>query len=371
MRVLMTLSSLQVGGAERNVVSVLTHLRDQGIDIALCTLGTTPDTFLAQEVEWHGIPRFDLGASRLLDWLAFRRFLALIREQRIDLVHGEDQYASLFCSLASRLIGIPFVYTRHNAEEEIRSFNHRVRAWLMLRAAQRAKRVIAVSEAVRGLFHKQSRIPLDRIVTIYNGIDARRFDTRDRRAAKRAELGWEEDEVIVLMVAVIRKDKGHDVLFEAAESIRARVPSVKFKIVGDGPYAGTRRREAAHLADFVEFLGQRDDVPELLGAADLLISPSRTEALPTALIEAGAAGLPVVATDVGGTREIVEAGVTGFLIPEGDSAALARRSVEVLSTPGLAQRLGHAAKIRISRIFTLENQAKFTARLYKELLSTP
>jgi glycosyltransferase involved in cell wall biosynthesis len=369
MRVLLTLSSLQVGGAERNVVSVLPHMRAQGIEVALCTLGTRPDSFLAGEVERLGVPRFDLGARRLLDIPAFMRFLRLIRAERMEILHGEDQYGALFCALAAKLTGTPFVYTRHNEEEETPSFNYRLRAGLTLRAAREARRVIAVSEAIRALLHRQTQIPIERITTIYNGINTNRFDTRSLRARKRVELGWREEEVIVLMVAVIRKDKGHDVLFETLPALRGRIPNLKIKIVGDGPYAEIRRREAAQFSDCVEFLGQRDDVPALLGAADLLVSPSRTEALPTAPIEAGAAGLTVVATDVGGTREVVEDGVTGFLVPSGDAGALTQRVAEILTTPDLATRMGEAARSRILRMFTLERQAENTARLYRQVLN--
>lgn len=184
----------------------------------------------------------------------------------------------------------------------------------------------------------------------------------------RARLGWRAEDVIAVVVAVIRKDKGHEVVFEALPQIRQEIPGIRIKIVGDGPHAAVLRREAINLDDIVEFVGQRDDVPELLGAADVLLLPSRTEALPTVLIEAGAAGLPVVATDVGGTREIVEDGTTGFVVPSGNALSLASRAVDILSDPDLASAMGEAARARINRLFTLERQARLTSGLYQQVM---
>jgi len=370
MRVLITLSSLQVGGAERNVVAVLPYLQRQGIDVALCTMRTSQDSFLAEILQETDVPRIDLGARRLLDADAFRRFLQVITEFRADIVHGEDQDASLLCAAASRTRGIPFIYTRHNEREEVPTIRSRIRAALVLHEARRAVRVIAVSDAIRLFLQQNYAVDPNRIVTIYNGIDLQRFAVHKPREMKRAELGWPKESFIVIMVAVIRRDKGHDVLFDAARAICVAMPSVRIKIVGDGPWAAQRQIEAASLGDVVEFLGARDDVPDLLAAADLLVHPSRTEALPTAPIEAGAAGLPVVATDVGGTREIVENGITGYLVGNGDARALADRILRILGDRGLAMQMGKAAQERVGRLFNLDQQAERTANLYEQVLAS-
>jgi len=368
MRILITLTSLQVGGAERNVVALMPHLRNEDIDVLFCTLGTQQDSFLADTVARHGITRFDLGARRLIDLSGFQRFLRLIKEQSVDVLHAEDQYATLFCAAAAPLTGTKWIYTRHNEIEEQPNRRAKFKADLTFRAARGATRCIAVSEAIRQSFHRRAKVPIERIVTIHNGIDITPFNTgTTTKTEKRLALGWQPDDIVLIYVAVIRKDKGHDVLFEAAPRIRECAPNVKIKIVGDGPYAAVRQQEAAHLSDYVEFLGQRDDVPELLLAADLLVMPSRTEGLPTAPIEAGAAGLPVVASDVGGTGEIVEDGVTGFLVPSGDAEALAERVTQILQEPEGGARMGMNARERVQRLFTLENQAAQTAQLYRSV----
>ena len=112
----------------------------------------------------------------------------------------------------------------------------------------------------------------------------------------------------------MRPDKGHGVLFEALPAILEHCPKTRLVLVGAGPYATAVREKAKSFGDTVDILGERHDVPRLLGASDLFVSPSRNEGLPTVIIEAGAAGLPTVATDVGGTREIVKDQITGILV---------------------------------------------------------
>jgi glycosyltransferase involved in cell wall biosynthesis len=119
----------------------------------------------------------------------------------------------------------------------------------------------------------------------------------------------------------------------------------------------------------VQFLGQRDDVPRLLKAADLFVSPSRNEGLPTATIEAGAAGLPSVATRVGGTGEIVQDGVTGLLVPPEDPGRLAEAAVAILADSDRRKRMGIAAAARVREHFTLQAQARSTARVYERVVA--
>ncbi len=367
-RVLVTLSSLQVGGAERNVVSLLPHLRREGIDVSLCTLSTRFDSYLAEVAARTDVPRYDLDARRLLDVRGFRRFLRLLRERGIDVVHAEDQYSTLFASAAYRLTGLPWVSTRHNVMEERPDLRSRVRAGMCLFALKGSTRCITVSDAIQGALSEKRVLPADRMITIYNGIELEKFAVSQDRETIRHQLGWPLQDAIVVIVAVIREDKGHDLLFKAAQRILDLVPNLHIKVVGDGPFSGVRQQQAAALGDRVEFMGQRSDVPLLLSAADLLVMPSRNEGLPTVLIEAGAAGLPVVATDVGGTREIVEDEVTGFVVPPEAVTALSERMAETLLNPDLARRLGEKARDHISRVFTLTNQARQTAAVYRGLV---
>src|SRR5579864_4764351 len=214
MRVLFMMSSIAMGGSERILVSVLPFFRAEGISPVLCTLNTRRDSPLAGAFSQTNIQRFDLGAKRMTDRGAWQRFTELLRTEKFDILHTQDQDTHIYGALARRLLKIPVVMTRHVMFEPADSLKTNLRARLVLLAAHfGADRIIAVSEAVRKRFAQQARIPLARIETIYNGIDVERFNTRALRAAKRTELGWDVNHPVVTMVAVLRAGKGHEVLF--------------------------------------------------------------------------------------------------------------------------------------------------------------
>lgn len=170
MRVLVTLSSLQMGGAETNVACLLPYFRAEGVEPILCTLGTRHDNPRLRAAAEAGARRFNLGARRLLDAKAFMRFVDLIWRQRVDIVHAEDDTAAEFCYLATRIARVPWIYTRHVTIDDRSDAKRRVHTYLTLRGAQTARYCIVVCKAMQHLFHRQAGVPLDRIATIYNGL---------------------------------------------------------------------------------------------------------------------------------------------------------------------------------------------------------
>ncbi len=369
MRVLWMLSSIQMGGAERNIVSVLPYFRECGMEVVLCTLNTRRDSPLAQVFAQTGLQRHDLGARRMLDPAAFRRFFRLLSNLQIDLIHAQDQDTIFYAGIARRLRGTPAVMTRHVLEEPSTTWKEAIRAQLVLLSARFGMdRIIAVSEFVRHRIGQQAHVPLSKIETIYNGIDLERFEPGPTRQDLRSKLGWDLQRPIAAFISVMRPGKGFEVLFQAIPQIQASIPALQVKIIGQGPLEAQLRQQAAPLGDAVDFLGQRMDIPDLLHASDLLIQASWSEALPTVLIEAGAAALPVVATDVGGSREIVQDGKSGLLIPPGDPAALARNTVALLQSPGGAADMGRYACSFVHNTFSLSKQADQTSALYARVL---
>lgn len=371
MRVLMLLSSIAMGGAERNVVSVLPYLRDAGVDVILCTLNNRRDSALVDVFIKTGIERFDLGAKRLSDLRSWRKFISLIHAQRIDIVHAQDQDAIIYAGVSKWFANIRTLMTRHVLQESSWNWKFAIRSRLVLWLARHGfDRVVAVSEAVRHRFAIQAGVSFSKIDTIYNGIELEKFTSGKPRVELRKKLGWDPDRKIAIHVAVYRPEKGYDLLFEALPQILAAIPSFQIKLVGDDRLESAFRDKASLLGDAVEFLGQRMDVPELLSASDLLIQTSWSEALPTVLIEAGASSRPVVATNVGGTSEIVVDGGSGFVVEPGDASVLADRVVRILCSPGQAEAMGREAYNRVVKLFTLESQAGSTKKLYEDLLGT-
>lgn len=369
MRVLLMLSSIAMGGGERNIVSLLPHLKAQGLEIDLCTLNTRRDSPLTRPFLETAIQRHDLGAQRMFDRDAWRRFVHLVERERYDLVHAQDQDTIIYAALAGRHHHIPSVMTRHVMDEPAGTIKTAVRARLVLWAARFGiHRIIAVSNAVKHHFAQLAKVPLSKIETIYNGIETDKFDLAVDQASLRKELGWGIDERVITLVAVLRPGKGHEVLFEALPHIQDAVPNARVKLVGYGELHDQFRAQAAQFGDTVEFLGERMDIPEILRASNLVTLPSWSEALPTVLIEAGAAGIPVVATNVGGTCEIVLDEQTGFVVEPGNSQALAEKIIRLLQDSYRAEEMGRAAKERVTELFSLERQAASTIAVYQRLV---
>lgn len=368
LRLLVMLTTLATGGGERNVVDLLPRLAARGCEVDLCTLTTRRDGPIAADVAAAGIRRVDLGGTRLLDVRAWARLRTLVRSGGYDLVHTHDQYSNILGALLVRPSRVPVVMSRHVLEEPRPRWREAVRAEAVLRAARfGATRVVAVSDAVRVRVAADARLDPARVVTVHNGIDPRRF--HGDRAEARRRLGWPAGAPAVTMLAVLRPGKGHEVLLDAVPAVTTAVPGTVVRLVGGGPLHDDLARRAAALGPAVELTGERSDVPDVLAASDVVVLPSWSEALPTVLLEAGAAGRPVVATPVGGAPEIVVDGETGVLVPTGDPAALAGAVVGLLRDPARAAAMGERARARVHARFTLDHQADGLIAVYRDVLA--
>jgi glycosyltransferase involved in cell wall biosynthesis len=227
--------------------------------------------------------------------------------------------------------------------------------------------LICVSEQARTSF-SEAGLPPSRLRVIRNGIRPR--PPRAGRAATRAALGVPAEAPLVLTVARFYPQKGHRYLLGAIPKVLRQAPRARFVWAGDGPLLASLRlaAQACGLEGRLRFLGRRDDVPDLLAAADLLVLPSLFEGLPLVALEAMAAGLAVVGTQVCGTLEAIEDGVSGRLVPPGETAALASAIVELLDQSALAARFGAAGQARCAGEFSAARMARETAQLYQELL---
>jgi glycosyltransferase involved in cell wall biosynthesis len=238
------------------------------------------------------------------------------------------------------------------------------------RSVQAIDRLVCVSEEA-GCSYLAMGVPAAKLRIVRNGISPR--PVRPDRNSVREELGLPASGRLVLTVARFTEQKGHRYLLQAIPAVVAHDPTAYFIWVGLGPLERELRQRAHELGidRHLAFLGQRDDVPALLGAADLLVLPSLFEGLPLVALEAMARGLPVVGTRVCGTNEVIQDGVTGRLVPAGDAAALASALLELLARPDLRASWGRAGRRRFERHFTAARMARETARLYEESLRQP
>ncbi|MGY2082878.1 glycosyltransferase [Blastococcus sp. SYSU DS0539] len=266
---------------------------------------------------------------------------------------------------AARRAGVPaVVQTQHQPW----LLNPRKRA-AFFRAITDVDRLIAVSEGVR-LTHERIGVPAERLVTVPNGIVPR--GPAPGRTAAREALGLRPDHLVVMNVGRLFVQKGQRNLVAAIPDLAARFPDLAVVIVGGGYLADDLGRQAAELgvADFLHLPGHRNDARMLLDAADVFVLPSRQEGMPLAAIEAMDAALPVVATDVIGSAEVVTSGVTGTLVPPEDPRALAEAVAELLADPALRQRYALAGRRRYVELFTARRMAQDTLRVYEDVLTS-
>ena len=359
------------GGAERSLLHLLAHTDRAAFEPLLVLHPSTALRPVLREAAALGVPAIEVPRMRgVLAFPAAMRFAARIRG-RGQILHAHLTWA-LGCSwaiLAAGLSSIPSVAT-------VQLFlpDDSVRLPRLTRrfVPGRVARYVAVSPHVAEALHDALGVDAARIDVVPNGIPqtARTAAERaQRRGEARRRVFGEEARTIALVVARLERQKGHGTLLAAA----ADVPGVLFALAGAGEDRGALERQAASLglSERVVFLGHRPDVPDLLAAADLFVLPSTSEGLPLALLEAAAAGLPIVATDIGGNRDVVRAGETGLLVPAGDPAALAAAIRRLATDPSYARGLGESAAARFDSRYTAAAMAKGVERAYERVLRGP
>ena len=308
---------------------------------------------LADAIEATGVPVTpldDAGGFRLGLW---RRLARLFRQEAFDVVHTHDDRPLLYGMPAAWWAGIKTrVHTHHHGK--LAHINWRQR-FLIRRAARFAKHFVCVSEDSAQYMINQG-VPEARVRTIWNGIDLTRFP----------DHGPCENGPIVT-VARLSPEKDIATLLHAARNVIAASPGVRFEIAGDGPCREDLSRlvQELNLGDHVSFLGEVRDIPALLARARLFVLPSLSEGISLTLLEAMSSGLPVVATRVGGTPEVVSNRITGLLVPAGDPIAMAQAIVTALDN--LRGRvMGVAGRMRVEEDFDIR---KMTAQ-YEGLYSS-
>lgn len=227
-------------------------------------------------------------------------------------------------------------------------------------------RYLPVSHDLAHRLQQRLHIPSRKMQVIYNGIPPETFN-RPCNSSQTARVDQTSGRPIVLTVARLDKQKGHTFLLEAA----ALVPEAQFVLVGDGPERGALESQAAALGlrDRVQFLGYQSAVPELLAGCDFFVLPSLYEGLPLSIMEAMAAGKPVIATAIGGTDEVIVPDDTGLLVPPANAPALATAIQTLLADSALARRLALAGQARVTTMFSAAQMARQVTQVYDDLLA--
>ena len=364
------LHALRTGGAaygvERTVLSMLPDLAKQGVDVhalvvvetrANRTAGAVP-TLLREA----GCEVDVLGTSTRFPLAVMRKLGEICRREGIDIVHTHG-YKCDFASVLSR-VRVPKVTTVHGWCS--RTSRERFYEWLGVQCQKRMDVVFALCEDYRERLLRRG-VP-DRLIRVaLAGIDPGRVPSsgRDYRAKWRAG----SDDVLAVQIGRLSSEKGPSLFVEVAKRVAERVPQAKFLLVGDGPMTTWLQSDPAVRSGLVTLTGYVEDVRDVFRAADVVVNCSTTEGLPGALLEAGAASRPVVATDVGGVSAIINHDVTGLLCPSGDADALTDALGRLMQDKPLRETMGAAARAHIDSVFNTAACARRLVEVYESLLA--
>ena len=291
--------------------------------------------------------------------LALRLWHLLLRVKP-DLLHVHSRRgADLWGGIAARLAGVPAVITRRVDNPEAR--------WLARSKYRLYRRVIAISPAIAELL-QAAGVPPARIALVPSAVDSARFHPAAADGRLRREFGLAADMPLVGMIAQFIPRKGHLELLEAVERIRDRIPRTRFVFFGQGPLRARieqacRQRTLTERVIFADF---REDLERLLPELAVVVHPAAMEGLGVSLLQAAAAGVPVVAYAVGGLPLAVADGVTGRLVARGDAAGLAQALLELLQNPAGARRLGEAGRQRVLADFSIEAMVRRYIAIYRQ-----
>jgi len=371
--ILFVISSLEVGGAERQMYLLGKHLHGRTHRCHVFSLQSGGP--LDRWFEELGVPVFSGGLKKgdvlRAPWkviLAEWGLLRLVYRLKPSVIHCYLPLITFMGALSGRIARVPLVVTSRRALG-----THQGR-YPILRpldhvANQLSHRVTVNSQAVWGDMLRRDHVDASKLVLIYNGVDTRPFEAvLSHREDIRRDQGIKASAKVMIVIANLIPYKGHSDLIQAAREVINRFPDAIFLLVGEdrGIREGLEQQVSNFgIAKFVNFLGRRDDIPKLLAASDISVLPSHEEGFSNVILESMAAGLPVVATEVGGNGEAILNGVTGWLVPSRDPTALSAKILDLLRDPARSRAWGARGRERVKRVFTIEKMVASHLKLYE------
>lgn len=361
MRVAHVVRSLEIGGLERLVFDLAVGSnRFESAVYCLTQLGP-----FGEMLQARGIPvtvvGMDGGPLRTI-----RRLWGHFRECPPSVVHCHNLQSHLYGSLSGRACGVrAIVFSKHGTHFPLESTG----GWLNSRLL-RYSHTVAVSEDILSLCLRRLRLHKRNVHYIPNGLSLHPYQNLPSRAEARRQLGWPANDFRVGVVARLAAGKGHSVLLHAFQAFLPTAPQAKLVIIGDGPERPSIQQtiEELGLGGSVVFTGVQKEIPRYLAALDLFTLPSFDEGIPMTILEAMAAGLPVLATVVGGIPQVVVNGKTGILVPARSADRLAEALTKLYLNPDLAASMGKEGRIRVQDEFDAQVMVNRYEKLYSKLL---
>ena len=345
-----------MGGGQWSLYYLIKHLdKDRFHAVVLCPT----EGELAERMRGAGadVVCLKMGRIRYLNPLVIVRLRAIIKEKRIKIVHTDSSTETFYAGIAARMMKIPLIW--HIRVNEREWFLDRILSIL-------STRLILVAKAIRSRFQwlKNNR----KVIVVHNGIDLEEFDSFSATSSMRENLNIKRDTVLLGCIGRIEKQKGQEYLISAMKHIG----DVRLILVGSAEENYLKKIKALcnelGISNRVVFISYRDDIPSLLKAIDILVLPTLTEGFSRIILEAMAAQKPVVATNVGGNTEAVVDGETGYIVPPGDSLALAARINELVEDKKKRTKMGQAGRKRVESRFAIRLNVESIQEVYLKLL---
>ncbi len=365
--VLELVQSLEKGGRTKRILDTASGLCRSGWSVKLLSMAE-PALWVRAGYK-GGASWLSLRKRPVLDLPYIYRLVRVLRSEQVTLIHAHCDSSYFYGGIAAKLTGVSIIGTYHGSELAYYSPTFRQRSFARLLTA-----AVAISRDRMQLMIAQLGIPANRITLIHGGVDLSAYQpaSPDCIEPSKQRLGVEGRKVL-LSVGHLGPIKGHDVTLAAMARIKERWPHALLVIAGDGSAADYQRLnnlvESLHLGHHVRLLGQAHNVPEWLNICEFFVQPSIEEGFGLVFVEAGACRKAVVATAVGGIKDIVVDGETGLLVAPGDADALAAAMDSLLLSPERASALGEAGLQRIQASFSLDSMAAKYDALFKSLLA--
>ncbi|PYX21901.1 MAG: glycosyl transferase family 1 [Acidobacteria bacterium] len=369
-KVFYLVDSLNVGGTETQAVELALRLPVSEYEVTMgCLRAEGP---LLEKLRGSAVNVREFHPSGGLDSAAglyeLIKLAGYLRREKFDVVHTHDLWSNLMGVPAARLARVPAIVSSRRDLAHFDWYQGKRRHWLR-RIQNLSGVVLANATPIRDALISEDRFAPEKLRVIHNGVDTEKFQRAQRdRARLFPDVG---NEMLVVLVGNMHSDvKGHPWLIAAAPTVVREFPEVRFVFAGDGELRPTFAAQVAQLGleSTFKFLGRRSDIPEILASCDLAVLPSRAEGLPNAVLEYMAAGLPTIASRVGGMAELIQDGVTGLLVPAEDANALAGALLQFLRDPEQARQIANDGQRFAVENFSFERLIREIDELYGELL---
>jgi len=369
-KVFYLVDSLNVGGTETQAVELALRLPVSEYEVTMgCLRAEGP---LLEKLRGSAVNVREFHPSGGLDSAAglyeLIKLAGYLRRERFRVVHTHDLWSNLMGVPAARLACVPAIVSSRRDLAHFDWYQGKRRHWLR-RIQNLSGVVLANATPIRDALISEDRFAPEKLRVIHNGVDTEKFQRAQRdRARLFPDVG---NEMLVVLVGNMHSDvKGHPWLIAAAPTVVREFPEVRFVFAGDGELRPTFAAQVAQLGleSTFKFLGRRSDIPEILASCDLAVLPSRAEGLPNAVLEYMAAGLPTIASRVGGMAELIQDGVTGLLVPAEDANALAGALLQFLRDPEQARQIANDGQRFAVENFSFERLIREIDELYGELL---